>query len=209
MESWLFDFTPARLAQCAKRNRNPDALFEALAAVLPRYEINTVDRVAAFLAQCGHESVDFTTLQENLNYGAKGLLNTFGKYFHSHEHAEQYERQPEMIANLVYANRMGNGDEASGEGWLYRGRGAIQLTGRANYQAFANSIQYSLEDTVTYTETLQGAIESAAWFWWKHNLNKLADDRNITKMTRVINGGAIGLEERKAHMIHNLEVLAA
>ena len=188
MESWLFDFTPAKLAQCAKRNRNPDALFEALAAVLPRYEISTVDRVAAFLAQCGHESVDFTTLQENLNYGAKGLLNTFGKYFHNHEHAEQYERQPEMIANLVYA---------------------IQLTGRANYQAFAKSIQYSLEDTVAYTETLQGAIESAAWFWWKHNLNKLADDRNITQMTRVINGGSNGLEERKAHMIHNLEVLAA
>ena len=209
MESWFFDFTPAKLAQCAKRNRNPDALFEALSAVLPRYEINTIDRVAAFLAQCGHESMDFGILQENLNYNTKGLLNTFGKYFHSNEHAEQYERQPELIANHVYANRMGNGDEASGDGWLYRGRGAIQLTGKANYQAFANSIQYSLEDAVAYTETLQGAIESAAWFWWKHNLNKLADDRNITQLTRVINGGNNGLEERKAHMIHNLEVLAA
>lgn len=206
---WHFDFTPDKLAHCAKRNRDPNALFVALEAVLPRYEINTVDRVAAFLAQCGHESVDFTVLQENLNYGAKGLMNTFGKYFHGHEHAVQYERQPELIANHVYANRMGNGDSSSGDGWLYRGRGAIQLTGRANYQAFADSIQYSLEDAVAYTETLQGAVESAAWFWWKNRLNKLADDRNVTQMTRVINGGNNGLEERKTHMVHNLEILAA
>ena len=198
-----------QLKQIVEKNPYIEHWHRALVQLLPDYEINTPQRMAAFLAQCGHESMDFGILQENLNYGAKGLLNTFGKYFHSHEHAVQYERQPELIANHVYANRMGNGDTASGDGWQYRGRGAIQLTGRSNYQAFANSIQYSLEDTVAYTETLQGAIESAAWFWWKHNLNKLADDRNITQLTRVINGGNNGLEERKAHMIHNLEILAA
>lgn len=204
---WSFDFTVEKLAGCVPRNRNPEALFAALEAVLPRYEINTVDRVAAFLAQCGHESVDFTTLQENLNYGAKGLMNTFGKYFHGHEHAQQYERQPELIANHVYANRNGNGDTASGDGWKFRGRGAIQLTGRANYQAFADTFGWTLDEAVSYTETLQGSVESAAWFWWKNKLNVLADDRNITALTKRINGGTLGLEERKHHMIRNLQIL--
>lgn len=207
MEPWYFDFTPEKLSQCVTRNKDPHSLFQALEAVLPRYEINTVDRVAAFLAQCGHESADFTVLQENLNYSAKGLAATWPKRFLSEAAAMPYNRNPEAIANCVYANRMGNGDEASGDGWRYRGRGAIQLTGKANYQAFADTIGYSLDEAVSYTETLQGAIESAAWFWWKNSLNPLADDRNITAMTKKINGGTLGLEERKKHMIHNLGVL--
>ena len=201
--------TPEQLSQIIPGNQYVDHWCEALNKILPDYEINTPQREAAFLAQCAHESAGFTALQENLNYRAESLMRVWPKYFPTMEIANQYAHHPEQIANRAYANRMGNGDTASGDGWQYRGRGAIQLTGRSNYQAFANSIQYSLEDTVAYTETLQGAIESAAWFWWKHNLNKLADARNITQMTRVINGGAIGLEERKAHMIHNLEVLAA
>ena len=209
MENWSFDFTPEKLAQCSSRNTDPAALFDALSAVLPRYEINTVDRVAAFLAQCGHESADFTVLRENLNYSAKGLHATWPTRFISEDAAVPYNRNPEAIANKVYSSRLGNGDEASGDGWLYRGRGAIQLTGKANYETFAESIGRTLEETVAYTETLEGAVESAAFFWNRNNLNTLADERNITAMTKKINGGTLGLEERKAHMIHNLEVLTA
>lgn len=204
---WSFEFTTEKLAKCLPRNKDPEALFAAMEAVLPRYEINTVDRVAAFLAQCGHESADFTVLQENLNYSAKGLSATWPRRFVSESAAQPYHRNPEAIANCVYASRMGNGDEASGDGWKFRGRGAIQLTGRANYQAFADTFGWALEEAVAYTETLQGAVESAAWFWWKNNLNALADDRNITGLTKKINGGTLGLEERKKHMLHNLEVL--
>ena len=209
MENWSFNFTLEKLAQCSARNTDPAALFDALSAVLPRYEINTVDRVAAFLAQCGHESADFTVLRENLNYSAKGLHATWPTRFISEDAAVPYNRNPEAIANKVYSSRLGNGDEASGDGWLYRGRGAIQLTGKANYETFADSLGRTLEETVAYTETLEGAVESAAFFWKRNNLNTLADERNITAMTKKINGGTLGLEERKAHMIHNLEVLTA
>jgi putative chitinase len=205
--SFSFDFTPEKLAHCAKRNKDIPGLFAALEEVLPRYEITTVERVAAFLAQCGHESVDFTVLQENLNYSAKGLSLTWPKRFPSEADAHPYHRNPEKIANRVYSSRMGNGDEASGDGWKYRGRGAIQLTGRDNYTAFAKSINKSLEDTVTYLETLPGAIESAAWFWKRNNLNALADARDIVTSTRRINGGTIGLEDRRRHFEHNLTVL--
>ena len=209
MENWFFDFTPEKLAQCAKRNKDPHGLFAALEAVLPRYEINTVDRVAAFLAQCGHESADFTVLQENLNYSAKGLVATWPKRFLTEAEAAPYNRNPEAIANKVYAGRMGNGDEASGDGWTYRGRGAIQLTGKSNYQAFADTFGWSLEEAVAYTETLQGAVESAAWFWWKNGLNDLADMRDIKAMTKKINGGTLGLAEREHHYAHNYHVLVA
>ncbi len=211
MANWTFDFTPEKLAQCCSRNKQPAVLFAALEAVLPKYEINNVDRVAAFLAQCGHESVDFSVLQENLNYSAKGLCATWPSRFRSEAEAMPYNRNPEAIANRVYSSRMGNGDEASGDGWRYRGRGAIQLTGKSNYQAFGDSIGFGhdLDAVVAYIETLQGAVESAAFFWTKNNLNPLADDRNITALTKKINGGTLGLEERKEHMIHNLEVLEA
>lgn len=205
--SFSFEFTPEKLAQCAKRNKDIPGLFAALSEVLPRYEITTPERVAAFLAQCGHESVDFTVLKENLNYSAKGLRATWPKRFLSEEAAMPYNRNPEKIANRVYADRMGNGDEASGDGWRYRGRGAIQLTGKDNYTAFAKSIDKSLDETVTYLETLPGAIESAAWFWKRNNLNVLADALDIVTSTRRINGGVIGLEDRRRHFEHNLKVL--
>jgi putative chitinase len=205
-ENFSFDFTEKKLDKCLKRNKNIPALYKALFSVLPRYEINTEFRVAAFLAQCGHESVDFTILKENLNYSAQSLTKVWPKRFTSLKEAEPYHRKPEKIANKVYANRMANGDEASGEGWLYRGRGAIQLTGKYNYSKFAADIQKTLAEAVEYTETLDGAIESACWFWSKNDLNALADKKNITAMTKRINGGNLGLEERKQHMTHNINV---
>jgi len=205
--SFEFDFTEEKLKKCLSRNKNPRDLFESLEKVLPKYEITTVERVAAFLAQCGHESLDFTVLQENLNYGAKGLLGLFKKYFPNEALAKQYERKPEKIANKIYANRMGNGPEESGDGWAHRGRGAIQLTGKLNYQAFANSIGLTLEDAITYCATMDGAIESACWFWQKNKLNAIADKKDVLAMTKKINGGTIGLEDRKKHYEHNIEVL--
>jgi len=206
--SFEFDFTEEKLKKCLSRNKNPRDLFESLEKVLPKYEITTVERVAAFLAQCGHESLDFTVLQENLNYGAKGLLGLFKKYFPNEALAKQYERKPEKIANKIYANRMGNGPEESGDGWAHRGRGAIQLTGKLNYQAFANSIGLTLEDAITYCATMDGAIESACWFWQKNKLNAIADKKDVLAMTKKINGGTIGLEDRKKHYEHNMQVLA-
>ena len=206
--SFEFEFTEEKLKKCLSRNKNTPALFEAFNTVLPKYEITTVDRVAAFLAQCGHESLDFTVLKENLNYGAKGLLGLFKKYFPNEALAKEYERKPEKIANRIYANRMGNGPESSGDGYAHRGRGAIQLTGKLNYQAFANSIGLSLEDAIEYCETIDGAIESACWFWTKNKLNDIADKNDIVLLTKKINGGTIGLEDRKKHWEHNKEVLA-
>ena len=206
--SFEFDFTEEKLQKCLSRNKHIHDLFESLEKVLPKYEITTVERVAAFLAQCGHESADFTVLEENLNYGAKGLLGLFKKYFPNEDLAKQYERKPEKIANRIYANRMGNGPEESGEGYAHRGRGAIQLTGKLNYQAFANSVGLSLEDAITYCGTMDGAIESACWFWQKNKLNAVADKKDVLLMTKKINGGTIGLEDRKKHYEHNIEVLA-
>jgi putative chitinase len=191
--------TQDKLAKILTRNKSVGPLFDALSKMLPKYEINTVNRVAGFLAQCGHESADFTVLKENLNYGAKGLRATFPKYFATDAVAAQYERQPEKIANHIYANRMGNGAEATGDGYKYRGRGAIQLTGHDNYAAFAKSINKTLDETVTYCETMDGAIESACWFWKKNNVNATCDANDIVAMTKKINGGTIGLDERKSH----------
>ena len=196
-----------KLKKCVPNNKNHAGLLDAFNKVFEKYEINTKERVAGFLAQCGHESLDFTVLKENLNYGAKGLRGTFSKYFPDDATAAKYERKPEMIANRVYASRMGNGNEASGDGYKFRGRGAIQLTGCTNYTAFAKDIGKSIDETITYLETLEGAIESACWFWKKNGLNEIADKKDITLMTKRINGGTIGLEDRKKHWEKNLQVL--
>lgn len=205
--SLKFNLTVEKLKECVARNKQPENLHAALITLLPKYDIDTVDRVAAFLAQCGHESLDFTVLRENLNYSAKGLRATFKRYFKDDATALKYERKPEMIANRVYANRMGNGDEASGDGWKYRGRGAIQLTGKENYSNFAKSIEKPIEETIQYLETLEGALESACWFWKRNGLNEIADKKDIVLMTKRINGGTIGLEDRRKHYEHNLKVL--
>lgn len=207
MTDFTFDFTEEKLTLCVPTNKNIPALFAALNNVLPRYDISSVERVAAFLAQCGHESLNFTVLRENLNYSVDGLQRVFKRFFPTPELAQQYAKQPEKIANRVYANRMGNGDEASGDGYKYRGRGAIQLTGHDNYQAFANSIDKTIDEAVTYCETYDGAIESACWYWTKNKLNALADAQDIVTMTKRINGGTLGLPERQEKFDHNLQVL--
>lgn len=196
-----------KLKKCVPNNKDHAGLLNAFNKVFEKYQINTKERVAGFLAQCGHESLDFTVLKENLNYGAKGLRGTFGKYFPDDATAAKYERKPEMIANRVYASRMGNGNEASGDGYKFRGRGAIQLTGHDNYTAFAKDIGKTIDETIAYLETLEGAIESACWFWKKNGLNEIADKKDITLMTKRINGGTIGLEDRTKHWNNNLQVL--
>ena len=196
-----------KLKKCVPNNKDHAGLLNAFNKVFEKYQINTKERVAGFLAQCGHESLDFTVLKENLNYGAKGLRGTFGKYFPDDATAAKYERKPEMIANRVYASRMGNGNEASGDGYKYRGRGAIQLTGCSNYTAFAKDVGKTIDETIAYLETLEGAIESACWFWKKNGLNEIADKKDITLMTKRINGGTIGLEDRTKHWNNNLQVL--
>ncbi len=159
------------------------------------YQINTSLRAAAFIAQVGHESSGLNRIIENLNYSAEGLIKTFSKYF-TLILAKQYARQPEKIANRVYANRMGNGDEASGDGWKFRGRGLIQITGRNNYTLLSADCGVSMDDITSFLETPQGATKSAGWFWNRASLNPLADVENIVKITKKINGGLNGLSER-------------
>jgi putative chitinase len=171
------------------------------------YEINTPQRVAAFLAQVAHESGGFNAVKENLNYSAKGLMGTFKKYFPTEDLAKQYERQPEKIANKVYANRMGNGDEASGDGARFCGRGLIQLTGKQNYTRFAADLGVTLEECVAYLETPAGAVSSAGWFWDSNNLNAISDRGDMKLLTKRINGGHIGLEDRIHHYELALEAL--
>jgi putative chitinase len=166
-----------------------------------------MNRAAAFVAQTAHESGGFNFVKENLSYGAKGLMVTFKKYFPNEELAKQYERKPEKIANKVYANRMGNGDEASGDGYRFCGRGLIQLTGRNNYTKFAQDLGISIEDTVAYLETPAGAVSSAGWFWDNNNLNQYCDSNDFVTLTKRINGGTIGLEDRQHHYQLALQLL--
>jgi putative chitinase len=192
------------------KNKNPQGWTTALVDVLPTYEINTPERIASFLAQCGHESAGFTVLQENLNYSAEGLNKIFHKYFPTLESAQPYARKPEMIANRVYASRMGNGDEHSGEGYKFRGRGPIQLTGKANYEACSEFLFQ--DDTLIQNPDMlldpEYALHSACWFWWKNDLNKFADSADLVTMTKRINGGTIGLEDRIKHYNEAMEIFA-
>jgi putative chitinase len=196
-----------QLKQIIPDNPNVEQWQQALDQLLPEYNINTPERIAAFLAQCAHESAGFSAIRENLNYKAESLQKVFAKYFPTAQLAQQYAKQPEKIANRVYANRMGNGDESSGDGWRYCGRGLIQLTGKNNYQAFADSLGSTLEEVVEYLTTFEGAVQSACWFWESNNLNELADLGDIKAMTKRINGGYIGLEDRLRHYEHIKEIL--
>lgn len=164
-------------------------------------------RIAAFIAQTAHESGGFNFVQENLNYGAKGLMGTFKKYFPTEAIAKEYERKPEKIANRVYANRMKNGDEASGDGWKFRGRGLIQLTGRDNYTRFAKAVDMTLDEAIAYLETPAGAVASAGWFWNVNKLNIYCDKDDFIGLTKRVNGGTIGLHDRLHHYELALEVL--
>ena len=204
--------TQQQLSACIGNNPYLEQWTDALNKILPDYDIDTPQRVAAFIAQSAHESGNFTALHENLNYRAETLRKVFPKYFPTDEIAQQYASQPnkaELIANRVYANRMGNGDEASGDGFRHSGRGLIQLTGKSNYQAFAESIETPVEQIPEFLATFEGAIQSACWFWESNNLNQYADSGDIVTMTKRINGGTIGLEDRKKHYAHALDVFGA
>ena len=187
----------------------PDKVIEQIPGVMDKFQINTPLRLAHFLAQCGHESGGFRLTKENLNYSAKGLQGIFKKYFPTEALAKEYERKPEKIANKVYANRMGNGDEARGDGFKFCGRGLIQITGKDNYTRFGKSIDMDITQVSTYMNTFYGAVESACWFWKTNNLNKLADASDIKQITKIINGGYNGLEDRQAHYDKALKIFTA
>lgn len=178
--------------------KDPEILVNLFDNMLSPAGINTKNRIAGFLAQCGHESGGFTAMTENLNYSVQGLTSVFKKYFPTEESAKDYARKPEKIANKVYANRMGNGSESSGDGWKYRGRGYIMITGKANYSAFSKDTGI---DIVTDPEKafvdIVTSIRTAIWFWDKNKLNDFCDKDDIIGMTKKINGGTNGLEDRK------------
>ena len=181
---------------------------DALNEEMLKAQIDTPLRVAHFIAQLAHESGSFKYHTENLNYSAKALRGVFGKYFPTDEGAEAYARQPEYIANRVYANRMGNGDESSGEGWKYRGRGLIQLTGKENYTRCGEALGLDLvERPEQVAEDPHVAVAAAAWFWNQRKLNDHADEDDVTTITKRINGGYHGLEDRTAYLNRAKEVL--
>jgi putative chitinase len=193
------------------RGHIPDAVIAMIPDTAAKFQINTPLRLAHFLAQCGHESGGFRVTQENLNYSAKGLAGIFRKYFPTEAAAAPYARQPQKIANKVYANRMANGSEASGDGYKFRGRGYIQLTGRDNYTQFGKAIG---EDIASNPDVVASkySLLSAAWFWSKNGLNKLADvgatDSTVTSITKRVNGGTIGLPDRIKHFKEYYHLLA-
>ena len=180
----------------------PDAVVAQIPDTATKFELNTPLRLAHFLAQAGHESGGFKAVNENLNYGAKGLLGIFKKYFPTEQKALLYERKPEKIANLVYGGRMGNGPEISGEGYKFRGRGYIQLTGKDNYTAFDAVVTENITENPDLVAT-KYPLMSAAWFFHKNGLHKISDegatDEVVTKVTKRVNGGTIGLPDRIKH----------
>ena len=184
-----------------------DDWLEPLNEAMQRYEINTPERQAAFIGQCAHESGGFKTLQENLNYSAKGLHATWPSRFASEADAQPFHRNPEKIANKVYSGRMGNTDE--GDGWKYRGRGLIQLTGKDNYRLASDALDVDFVANPELVLSKEYAALTAAWYWNKRGLNKEADAKDFTGMTKKINGGTIGLADRVAHINTALNVLTA
>jgi putative chitinase len=209
--SLKFTFTKEMLAELIPGNPKVDYWFAAICDILPKYGIDTEVRVAGFISQCAHESNNFKTLEENLNYSADALTRVFGRYFGPapKKNAAKFAKNPEMIANYVYmdefrSSKMGN--VKAGDGWLFRGRGLKQLTGRENYTNFGKSIGMTAEQAAAYVATEKGAIESAAWFWDNKKLNTVADTGNVVKMTKIINGGDIGLADRQARFAKAMQV---
>lgn len=212
--SFNFEFKKEHLAALITGNTKVDQWYAALVDILPKYGINTPRRVAHFISQCAHESNNFRSLEENLNYSAESLGKVFGRYFGAapKRNAADYARNPEKIANYVYQDefrsaqgRMGNVNP--GDGWLFRGRGLKQLTGRNNYTAFGKSVGMTAEQAAVYVATEKGAIESAAWFWDTNKLNTIADTDNVVLMTKRINGGDIGLADRQQRYTRAMQVL--
>ena len=205
--SFEFDFTQSKLEEIIGKNPYIDHWYEALCQVLPDYDINSIPRVAAFLAQTAHESGGYRAIKENLNYRAETLMKVWPRYFPSIDIANQYAHKQEAIANRAYANRMGNGPEASGDGYKFCGRGLIQLTGKDNYTRYAQSLEIGLDEASEHLTTFEGCVQSAAWFWEANNLNQWADKGDILTLTKKINGGTLGLADRQKHYDHAIHVL--
>lgn len=182
-------------------SENIERYSTALNAEMGHYEITTPLRIAHFIAQLAHESGAFKYTSENLNYSAKALMAVFGKYFPTAELANNYERNPEKIANRVYANRMGNGNEESGDGWKYRGRGLIQLTGKDNYSQCSRDMNLDLiNNPDQLANDANIAVLAAGWYWSVRKLNLYADSDDIISITKRINGGLNGIDDRKAYL---------
>lgn len=195
-----FDFTVEDLKIALPGVRDPDGWMDSCRKLYIYYGITTKQRVAMFLAQTGHESANWNLLEENLYYSAAALLKVFPKYYKTQAAANADAKKPSVIANKVYANRMGNGDTASGDGYRYRGRGILQITGKNNYAACSKAL-YGDDRLIAKPEILtthDGALGSACWFWDRNKLNALADKGDVLAVTKVINGGRNGLEDRKA-----------
>jgi putative chitinase len=187
-----FEFKEEHLAAMIPTNKNVSSWYKAMMEIFPKYEINTPNRIAGFIAQCAHESNNFNNLEENLNYKEATLLKVFPRYFGAGKrNAAEYAGKPEKIANY----------------WRFRGRGLKQLTGRENYTNFGKSVGMTAEQAADYVATEKGAIESACWFWNAKKLNAIADSGDIVKMTKVINGGDIGLADRKSRWEKALAIL--
>jgi len=191
-------------------NKNVKEFVEVFNKWSGKFGITTALRAQHFISQCVHECAELRAFEENLNYSAQGLLKVFPKYFNPTS-AAQYARKPEKIANRVYANRMGNGNEASGDGWRFRGRGAIGTTGRSNYMDYASS-EFCVGDLMSHPEWLAkspGCYKSAMYFWWKNGLNRIADSDDVNAVTRRVNGGYNGLDSRKKYLARAKQVIKA
>lgn len=195
--------TEAQLAVMIPTNKEVGEWCAALNEMLPKYGITTDKRIAAFVSQCAHESADFKILQENLNYKEATLLKVFPRYFGpGKENAAEYAGKPEKIANYVYMDKNRSkggalGNVNDGDGWLFSGKGLKQVTGRANTTAFGKTVGMTAEEAAAYLLTKKGALESALWFWGSRNLNEVADTGDVTRLTKIINGGDIGLADRQ------------
>lgn len=208
-----FELTKEMLGAMIPGNSKLDMWYDAIVEIFPKYDINTPERMAGFIAQCAHESNNFKSLEENLNYSESALNRVFGRYFGTggtKRDAKEYARNPEKIANYVYMDefrkyKMGNVKE--GDGWLFRGRGLKQLTGRENYTKFGKTVSMTAEQAAEYVATEKGAIESACWFWKTSKLNAIADKGDIVKMTKKINGGDIGLADRTKRYNAAIEIM--
>jgi putative chitinase len=200
--------TIEQLQKIIPNNTNLDSWLRALNDKMALYEINTDQRVAAFLAQCMHESNNFNVLKENLNYSTQGLMKTWPSRFPDEDTANAYAHNPEKIANKAYENRMGNGPESSGDGWKFSGKGLIQLTGRTNCEEFAKYIGMDVNVLGDYLLTPNGAVDSACYFFKKNGLNEIADTGDIDKISRIVNGGILGMAERHANYTDALGVLS-
>jgi putative chitinase len=198
--------TPTQFLQCFPGHAHAQEWADAINTICPQYDITPGDRLNCFLAQCGHECEGFTVIKENLNYSAEALTKTWPLRFPP-TIAAVYARQPEKIANRAYENRMGNGDESSGDGYKYRGRGCIQLTGKSNYAAFAKRKSMTLDEVIPYLETRQGALESACYYWLTRCLNDFADHGDMKGLTKAINGGYNGLQDRLDRYEHVCKVM--